>query len=350
MVLASRLVIVHAIEGGGKKQVDAQEKAAHAPSTASQGNSVFLTRHAPNRKHSRCFTVQERLSLLRLAMDRIGEESEGKAAMTLDKIVNGFAAMAVLLAALPLAPALAETPRNVSDLVGARAPGGEEALERRGYTHIESDSGDDRSWSYWWNGSQKQCISIVVMNGRFDSITSTPAPDCNQKNGKSNTGAIVAGAAAVAIIGALALSHKSHNHSDGRHYDNDRQEADYERGYRDGLYNQSYHNYDRSEPYSRGYEAGGEQRNHETSYRGQHHPGQSGYRPSVGVADLVGARASSADGDMRNRGFSNVDGVKSGNTSYSIWYNRQTRQCMQMGVADGQVVNMTNIHSSPRCQ
>lgn len=248
--------------------------------------------------------------------------------------------------------ATSATPGDVRDLVGARGPGGEDALQQRGYTHIKTEKGDDRAWSYWWNASRKQCLSIVVMDGRFDTITDSPAVDCNQKASANSTAtAVAAGVAAAALIGALALSHKSHNHDGNEHYDDDKSEAAYERGYRDGLYNQSYHNYDRSDPYARGYEAGVQQRSHETSYRDDHHAGNSaGYRASVDVSDLNGIRASSADSEMQNRGFANVDGLKSGTTSYTIWYNRQTRQCAQMGVADGRVVNLVDTHKSPNCR
>lgn len=245
----------------------------------------------------------------------------------------------------------AQAPGNVSDLVGARAAGGESELESRGFTHIKTDEGDDRKWGYWWNGSRKQCLSVATMDGRFNSITETPSSDCNQKSGGSSKGAAVAaGVAAAALIGAIALAHKSHNHDDGKHYDGAGDEADYERGYRDGLYNQTYHNYSRSDPYSHGYEGGVEQRGHDTSYRNGHHSGSGGYRPLVNVNDLVGARGSSADGEMRGRGFANVDALQSGNSSYTIWYNRQTRQCIQMGVADGRVANVTDIHTSPKCR
>lgn len=73
-----------------------------------------------------------------------------------------------------------ETPRDVSDLVGARAAGGETELQKRGYRFIKTQEGDDRNWSNWWNSNSKVCLSVVTMNGRYDSIISAPAPDCNR--------------------------------------------------------------------------------------------------------------------------------------------------------------------------
>lgn len=257
---------------------------------------------------------------------------------------------AYVLASLILpTEAMAQAPSDVSDLVGNRAAGGEQALEDRGYVHISSSKGDDRTWSNWWKQSSKKCITVATVDGRFDSITSTLPTDCNQKaSSGGNTGAVVAGAAAISLIGAIALSHKAHDHDDGKHYDDDR-DAVYERGYRDGLYSQSYHNYDKSDAYSKGYQAGVSQRGRESSYRDYDRRG-AGYSPSVNVADLEGTRGSSADDEMRRRGFANVDALKSGNTSYTIWYNRQTRQCLQMGVTDGRVANMADIGSSPNCR
>ncbi|RYE64593.1 MAG: hypothetical protein EOO83_00825 [Oxalobacteraceae bacterium] len=259
----------------------------------------------------------------------------------------------VLASALLVAPSVlvAATPGNVRDLVGARAAGGEETLQSRGFVHIKTDRGDDRLWSYWWQPSQKECLSVAVVDGRFDSITSSPAPDCNQRTGKGSDGAAVAaGVGIVALIGALALAHKSKDHANGEHYADQGQDNAYERGYRDGLYNQSYHNYDRSEPYSSGYQAGVAQRGRETSYRGVHRAHAGGYAPSVDVSDLVDARAPGAETQMQSRGFRNVNGLKSGNTSYTIWFNDRTRQCIQMGVAEGRVQKMADIGNSPHCR
>lgn len=142
-----------------------------------------------------------------------------------------------------LAPQFAhgQKANGLHDLIGARAPGGETALQSRGWVHIKTDPGDDRVWSYWWQPAQKNCVSIAVKEGRFDSITPTTAPDCNQKvGGKGPSGsAVAAGVGVAAIVGAIALAHKSYNHDNGQHYDDDASDAAYERGFRDGLYSQT---------------------------------------------------------------------------------------------------------------
>ncbi len=78
-------------------------------------------------------------------------------------------------------PATAQTPDDVADLVGARGAGRESELQRRGYTLVRTQEGDDRKWSNWWNAARQQCLSVVTMNGRYDAITLTPVPDCGQR-------------------------------------------------------------------------------------------------------------------------------------------------------------------------
>lgn len=89
----------------------------------------------------------------------------------------------VLTMALPTllvsAPAFAQdTPPGLRDLVGARAGQAELELVRRGYESVRSEAGDDRRYIYWWNRTYGRCVAIATMNGRYDSILETPAPDC----------------------------------------------------------------------------------------------------------------------------------------------------------------------------
>lgn len=83
-------------------------------------------------------------------------------------------------------PVAAQTPAQVADLVGARGAGGQTALQSRGYTFVRLQEGGDRKWSFWWNAARHECISVVTMDGRYASITSSPAPDCRQS--ESGTG------------------------------------------------------------------------------------------------------------------------------------------------------------------
>ncbi|MBO9726703.1 MAG: hypothetical protein J7530_20220 [Novosphingobium sp.] len=85
----------------------------------------------------------------------------------------------------------------------------------------------------------------------------------------------------------------------------------------------------RSDPYSRGYDSGVKQRGHDTSYRNGTIPARAGMtlRSTSMEPSALGL---SADGEMHERGFVDVDALQSGNSSYSVQYNRQIRQCIQM--------------------
>ncbi|MDG2528211.1 hypothetical protein [Caulobacter endophyticus] len=87
-----------------------------------------------------------------------------------------------LLATAAAGSALAQsTPADVRDLVGARASSGEGVLASRGYVNVGGQAGDDRKWTYWWNERRATCLSVTTLNGRYDAIVSTPAPDCRRR-------------------------------------------------------------------------------------------------------------------------------------------------------------------------
>ena len=114
-----------------------------------------------------------------------------------------------------VSPVAAKPPSDVSDLVGARAPGGESEMQGRGYTMEKSSGGGQ----YWWNSATKTCARIVVANGRYASVDKTDASDCGHGGG-SGAGAAIAGIAAVGLIAALA-SHKKRHGSDQLSADHD---------------------------------------------------------------------------------------------------------------------------------
>lgn len=77
--------------------------------------------------------------------------------------------------------AQAQTPSTLNDLVGARAAGAETQMRSRGYSLVKTEQSDDRSYTYWWNASNRQCVTVATMDGRYDSITPTLAPDCGKQ-------------------------------------------------------------------------------------------------------------------------------------------------------------------------
>ncbi len=268
--------------------------------------------------------------------------------------------VALIVAACLFATAVsASTPRDLNDLVGEKASHADPQIQRRGYVHIDTQrGGKNNSWGMWWSPSHRECATVAYEHGRVKAITSSPPADCNQDayhtsysdNDEDNAAGAALAIGAVALIAALSSSHKSHNHDDGQHYSDQDSEQEFERGYRDGLHNHHYDNFNGASSYSDGYNSGVEQRDHNTSYREHSGRNDRGYRQTVSYSDLEGARASSADNELENRGFRNVDGFKVASTSYTIWYNGSTSQCLQMTVADGKALDISEIGQHPTCR
>lgn len=272
------------------------------------------------------------------------------------------ASLALAGASLLLTPAaaLAAKAGDLRDLVGARAGQAEGDLESRGWHSVSVHKTGSGSYSYWWHSQSKHCVRVATRDGRYDAITDTGATDCGQKGGSDGV-AIAAGAAA--LLGVLALTHKSH-HRDDQNYDNQNSYAEFERGHRDGLYNHSYDSRGASQEYARGYQSGADERSHQSSYRPEYRNyGGNGWSNNnsgggwsgggsarAEFGDLVGAKASGAESDLMARGFRNVDGFESGNGKGTVWWNGRSRQCVQMITADGRADSVTDIGSHPRCR
>jgi len=182
----------------------------------------------------------------------------------LSRAVSAFVAAALVLPALPLHAAAGAD--DLRDVVGARGRDGEPTLEQRGYTHVDTSKSSSAAYSYWWHNVQKVCVRVTTREGRFEEIINTDASDCGQtrkETGVSDGAKVAIGAAA--LLGIAALAHKSHHRGD-RSY-NEQQTADFERGYRDGLYHNSYNNYGENREYSDGYSQGVDERRQQSGYR-----------------------------------------------------------------------------------
>lgn len=118
---------------------------------------------------------------------------------------------------------------------------------------------------------------------------------------------------------------------DYKNYD-ERQTAEFERGYRDGLYNNSCHNYGNTREYSAGYSRGTEERGRQSSYRGSYSSyDRSGYRPYSSVSDLNGRDTAYAWGQLERRGFQLAGERKMSGDRYQWFYwNESTRQCVDV--------------------
>lgn len=238
---------------------------------------------------------------------------------------------------------------DLRDLVGARGAGGETELENRGYTHVDTSKTPSAAYAYWWSNAKRACVRVTTRDGRYQALVDTDASDCGQtkkESGMSDGAKVAIGAAA--LLGIAALIHKSHDRDDRRL--NERQTADFERGYRDGLYNSSFHNYDNSREYNDGYNKGVQERGQQTNYRnGSAHRG--GYQPYTSVSDLQGRDSAWAFGQLESRGFQ-LAGERSlhhGRYQFFYWNDRHG-QCVDLHTRDSRVesVSETNRYACNR--
>lgn len=93
----------------------------------------------------------------------------------------------IVLVGLSAAAVRAQTPEDIRDLVGARAPGAETQMQTRGYTNVGGQQGEDRSWTYWWNPTTQSCVTVSMVEGRYEAITASPAPDCQMQSAPTAT-------------------------------------------------------------------------------------------------------------------------------------------------------------------
>lgn len=114
------------------------------------------------------------------------------------------------------------------DLIGVRAGQGEQTLRDRGYAFDHNA----RGVQYWWQARDRECINLFVDDGRYSTIERRPASECNLSRGgqKDDSGAIIAGALAIAIL-AAAASKKKHDDDDrDRRRDDRRDDPPYSPG------------------------------------------------------------------------------------------------------------------------
>lgn len=76
-------------------------------------------------------------------------------------------------------PALADTPDDVVDLLGARAPGAETQMQARGYVDVKNNM--------WWNDKTSVCVKVHVSQGRYSAIDEVGDGDCG-KFGEADAG------------------------------------------------------------------------------------------------------------------------------------------------------------------
>lgn len=155
------------------------------------------------------------------------------AALTIATLVTSIG-----LAIGPASAALAQQANQLSDLIGARAAGGETDLESRGYTFIAASTAyGGAKAGFWWSASKRTCVRVETFDGKFRSITDATAAQCNQhassSNQERNTAAALVGIAAIAA--ALASKNNAHDNPSDK-------SGQHDLGYNDGLHNAPYYN------------------------------------------------------------------------------------------------------------
>ncbi|WP_395394569.1 hypothetical protein WBP07_04755 [Novosphingobium sp. BL-8A] len=225
------------------------------------------------------------------------------------RTVHGIAIASMLAAFMMSTPVMARDYSNLSDLIGLRANSAERELQDRGYRYQTGYDGDRNAHAFWWDGKHDRCVEVKTRNGRIRSIDDASAKDCGKKSG-SGTGTAVAVVAGAALIAALAAA--ASNKSAGKKTTD-------------------------STPTDTGTPV-------DTATTA---PAAS---DAVTVSDMNGWRASSADVELKNRGFTNVDAMQSGSTSYTIWYRRASSQCVQMTTAEGKTTDVRDIGTHPKCK
>jgi len=73
-----------------------------------------------------------------------------------------------------------ETPRSLSDLVGARAGQAEGTVRDRGYIPAGGSKSGGASYANWREASTGRCVTIRTEQGRYQSIVYVPRADCNR--------------------------------------------------------------------------------------------------------------------------------------------------------------------------
>ncbi len=222
-----------------------------------------------------------------------------------------------------------ETPSDLSDLVGAKAAGGETQLERRGYKFVKSEKGEDRIWSNWWNPSKKICINVVTMEGRYDSIASVGKFDCNQADGNTSGGTDLVDLSD--LVGGRAAG--GENLMIERGFESGS-------GYKKG--STSYVYWLNSDTKQCVLVATTNGRYASINNKPTGECATSAPTALVDLSDLVGGRAAGGESLLIERGFESGRGYKKGSTSYVYWLNSDTKQCVLVATANGRYASINN--------
>jgi len=228
----------------------------------------------------------------------------------------------------------AQDSREFAFLVGGKAQYIDQEFGKKGFMHMKTEKSGYNSFSYWWNYNSKKCVCARTTEGRIDWVVDVKPFDCNQPDTNSNYNY------------NYSNGHNAHHHDNGYHYNENAEDAAFDKGYKDGLYGKSYHNYYGSnieiDAYSTGYNKGVHERNSRTEY----HSGYGGYQAHVGVDHLVGENADNAFRKLQSEGFVRQNERTQNGRKRINWYNNRTRQCIKTILDSGKIYK---VEKSDNC-
>lgn len=118
--------------------------------------------------------------------------------------------------------------------------------------------------------------------------------------------------AAAALIGIAALAHNQNHHKSSSHSTNANSEAEFERGYRDGLHNESF-DANGGDAFAQGYEAGQKERSNRQAYKTSNVAGTK--VPQAALNSCVSDAASAM-----NVGGQDIHVIKAGQEGSDTYY------------------------------
>ena len=69
----------------------------------------------------------------------------------------------------------------VQDLIGIRGHYGGGSLKERGFVWVKTEKLDASSYTYWKHRQSSECLKVQTTNGRYVSLRTIPAYDCEKK-------------------------------------------------------------------------------------------------------------------------------------------------------------------------
>jgi hypothetical protein len=70
------------------------------------------------------------------------------------------------------------TQRGFSDMIGMRASNLDAEMQARGFRNTGGYKRDGASYTTWWNGTARECVSIATRDGQVSTVESTGEGNC----------------------------------------------------------------------------------------------------------------------------------------------------------------------------